>query len=193
MRSLLILFLSASCIIAQHRRDSWKLKLLDLDSLLTHSLVTAPFANSEREQIYRAIEEQVHDSFTDADRDEERQAVMGFLVGSVAFSTDRSEEILVRGTNYFCGATGNCSMWILVRQGAEFRVVLDGGGNRLTMNRTSSHGLHDVSTGWHYSAFVEEYHDYRFDGLTYKQVDCYSTEYPITELSFKRPTIVGCR
>jgi hypothetical protein len=69
----LLAVLCGGAAAAQSSRDDWKLRRsFDVNAHLTHSLADAPLTSKEREQIYRLIDSQtVHDSFTDAQRDEE--------------------------------------------------------------------------------------------------------------------------
>lgn len=178
--------------MAQRPRDDWKIKPLDLEALLNHSLADAPLMESERDQIYRIVDEDAHNSFSNAERGEERKAIMSIRVGFIALSQDGSQQILVRGTRSFCGATGNCSMWIVVRQAAQLRLVLGNEGQRLIVRSSSTRGFRDIAIGLHDSAFEEQYTVFRWDGVQYKQADCYRTEYPATGDGKGRPAILGC-
>jgi hypothetical protein len=186
MRTLLIVFLWTSALVAQHPRDSWKLKPFDLEAHLTHPLADAPLTTGERDQIYRAIESSGADS---ADRD----AIMDFRVGAISLAKNGSEQILVRGTKYFCGATGNCSMWIFARQAGKLRLVLGTEGQGLIVQATFRRGFRDIAIVLHESATSHLFTDYRWDGVAYKPVDCYETQYPIEGDGPKEPTIVGCQ
>ncbi len=173
----------AFALNGQHPRVGWKLKPFDLDARLSHSLADAPLTNDEREQIYDAV----------APGDNAREMVMNSRVGSIALALNGSEQIVMKGTKDFCGATGNCTIWIFVRENSVLRVALKSIGNRLTVLKTSSRGLRDVVIGQHYSGFVEEYHDYRWDGSEYKQADCYRTVHPVSSDFSGPPVIDGCR
>ncbi len=118
---------------------------------------------------------------------------MDFLVGSIALARNRSDEIVVRGTKEFCGATGNCSRWIFVRKNGQLRLALATIGQVLIARGSFNRGLRDIAVGLHGSAFIRQYTQYRWNGTGYKQADCYSTEYPIDRTPNQQPTIVGCR
>jgi len=180
--------------MAQHPRDDWKLKPFDLEARFTHSLANAPLTSAERDQIYRIVDSDVHNAFSDAQREEERKAIMNFRVGSVALARNGSKQILVRGTDSFCGATGNCSMWIFVRRAAQLRLALGTEGQLLIVRDSFTQGFRDIAIGLHDSAFVEQYTVYGWDRVGYKQVDCYSRITPISDdTSPRRPFIEGCR
>lgn len=177
-----MLLLCGGSSTAQHPRDSWKLKPFDLESHLSHSLTDAPLSRSEREQIYSVL-----DSVGDA------ETILSFQFGSIALANDGSQQILVRGTGPFCGATGNCSMWILVRKAGQLRLGLRTLGQLLIVRNSFTQGFRDIAVGLHNSAFIEQYTQYRWDGSAYSQTDCYSTEYPSDGNRHQRPAIVGCR
>jgi hypothetical protein len=193
MRTLLIAFVCTSALMAQHPRNSWRQKPFDLEASLAHTLADAPLTTREREQIYRVLDQNVHHSFSDAEREEERKTIMSFRVGSIALAQDGSQQILVQGTSSFCGATGNCSMWILVRWAGQLRLGLRTLGQLLILRRTSTHGFHNIAIGMHGGAFIGQYRDYRWNGSNYEQVDCYLTEYPADADRPEQPAIVGCR
>jgi hypothetical protein len=182
MRTLPILVLCSSGLMGQHPRDGWKIKPLDFRSHLTHTVADAALTSDEQEQIRRSI-----NSFSDQPVDDK-----DFLVGSIALARIRSDEIVVRGTKEFCGATGNCSIWIFVRKGGQLRLALATEGQVLIVQNSVSRGLHDMTIGLHDSAFVERYTAYRWNGSNYEQIDCYLTEYPIDSDRSEQPAIVGC-
>jgi len=165
---------------AQSSRDDWKRvhSALDLQALLTHSLADAPLTSAERAQIYKVIDDKtIHDSFTDDQRDEERKTVLSARVGRIGLADDGSQQILVEGPSMFCGATGNCSLWVFNRHDGKLQLVLAAGGGLFFVRQTSRHGYHDVATGWHMSAFEEAYAVYGWNGTKYEQIDCYGVAF----------------
>jgi hypothetical protein len=194
MRTLLVLVLCSRALMAQHPRDSWKLKPFDLEAHLTHTLADAALTSSERGQIYRILDQDFTiPSGTQREREEERKAIMSFRVGSIALALDGSQQLLVRATKDFCGATGNCSMWILVRKAGQLQLALGTEGQLLIVRNSSSRGFHDIAIGLHDSAFIEQYAEYRWDGTFYEQVDCYLRQYPATTDRPEQPAIIGCQ
>lgn len=67
----------------------------------------------------------------------------------------RSQQTLVRGTSPFCGATGNRSLWIVVRQAAQLRLALGTEGQVLIVRNSTTRGFHDIAIGRHDSAYIE--------------------------------------
>jgi len=184
--------LCAGFAAAQGSRDDWKYlrSSFDLEAHLTHSLADAPLAREEREQIYRLIDDKtIHDSFTDQQQDEERKTVLSARVGSIGLADDGSQQVLVQGPAMFCGASGNCSLWIFTRHRGKLQLILAGGGSVLIVRKTSSHGFHDLATGWHMSAEEEAMAVYRWNGAKYEQVDCYSARF---EGASETPVFTDC-
>lgn len=182
-RVILPLLVFGATAFAQHPRNSWRLKPFDQEAHLTYTLADAPLTDSERDQIYRII---------NPDAQEQREAIMSFRVGSIPLAPDGSQQILVRGTKDFCGATGNCSIWIFVRN-AKLQLALATIGQFLSVENSFTKGLRNIAVGLHESATSHLFTEYRWDGLAYIQTDCYSAEYPIDGNRNRRPTIVGCR
>jgi hypothetical protein len=193
MRILPIVFLCGTALMAQRPRNDWKIKPFDEESHLNHSLADAPLTSSDRDQINRILDEGVHDSLSDAERVDERKAIMSFRVGSIALAGDGSQQILVRGTGSFCGASGNCSLWIVIRRAGQLRLALRTEGQRLIVRSDLSRGFREVTIGLHDSAFVEQYTVYHWDGVRYTQVDCYRMEYPAAADRPQRPVVAECR
>lgn len=178
IRAIPLAFLGAvlcrGAVAAQSSRYDWtQWSNVDLEKHLTYTLEDAPLTNSERQQIYKLIDnDYVHDSFTDAQRDDERETVMSARVGSIALTDRGSQQVIVQGPTFFCGAAGNCSYWIFIRHHGKLRLVLAAGGCSIMVRNTSSHGFRDVATGWHLSAFDSETRVYHWNGSKYEQTDC---------------------
>ena len=177
----------------QGRREEWKQKVFDLDARLTYSLANAPLTDAERSQIIEVIDDKtIHDSFSSAEREKEREAVLRARVGWIMLAGTGSEQLVVRGTSpLFCGATGNCSFWIFARESERLRLLLRTGGSVFIVSANSSQGFHDIVTGWHVSAFETGFGLYRWDGLRYNQSDCYSVQFAADDRE-KPPAIKDC-
>ncbi len=184
--------LSGGVVAGQSSRDDWRPgNAHDVDGKLIYSLADAPLTAKGRQQIYRLLDnETVHDSFTDAQRDEERETVMGSRVGFIQLAGDGSQGVLVQGPRLFCGASGNCPYLLFIRQPGRLRLVLDAGGAFLVRN-TTSHGFRDVETSWHISAYEQLINVYRWNGAEYKRADCYSVSRD-RDNPDKPPVIAGC-
>jgi hypothetical protein len=187
--------LMAVCAIAmaQSRRDDWTLHPLDPRGVLTMTLADAPLSDAERDEIYRVIDDKtVHDTFPDSRRAEERRTVLASRVGFIGLSSEHGLQLLVQSPVMFCGAPGNCSYWVFLREQGKLRLVLSAGGNDFILKNSLSGGFHDVAFGWHMSAFEESYADYRWDGNEYQRVDCYDAKWP-RDQPRAAPSITGCQ
>lgn len=149
-----------------------------------YALKDAPVSAGDREEFYQAIGETVRD---------ERDAIMDFRLGFISLTDDKRGDILVQGTKRFCGATGNCTMWVFVRVHGELQLALKKIGQFLIPEKSGDRGFRDIAIGMHDSATSQQYEEYRWNGTLYKRTDCYRTEYQIEGPSGKQPTIVGCR
>jgi hypothetical protein len=184
-----------SAASAQGVREEWKQlgKPFDIAAHLTHSLADAPLTEGERTVIYRLIDgKTVHDSFTDEQRDKERETVLSARVGWIALAGDGSQQVIVQGPAQFCGASGNCSLWVFTRQHGRVHPALQAGGSVFIVNKTSSRGFHDVATAWHMSAEDEQFRVYRWDGSKYTETDCYNTRFDVNDRG-RPPKIEDCR
>jgi hypothetical protein len=168
--------------MAQHPRDSWKLKPFDLETHLTHTLADAPLTSKEREQMRRSM-----------NGSDQPEPDTDFLVGSIALATDGGDETVVRGTKGFCSPTGNCSMWIFTRKGGQLQLALATIGQLLIVQDSVRRGFHNIAIGMHGSAFIEQYQDYRWNGSKYEKIDCYLREYSADADRSEQPAIVSCR
>lgn len=189
-----LVVLSGSAVAAQNSRDDWKLQksTFDLRAHLTHSLAEAPLTSAERAQIYETVDNRtIRSSFTDSQRDEERKTVLSARVGEIALAEDGSQQVLVQGPASFCGASGNCPIWVFIRQRDRLQLILEAGGGALILRGTSNHGFRDVATGWHMSAEQERIAVYRWNGTKYEQVDCYGARFDLDNRD-KPPVITDC-
>lgn len=90
-------------------------------------------------------------------------------------SSGELNAILIRGHGApFCGATGNCSTWLLNRRNAKWRIILDP-GSVIKDFEIKSRGSTDypdllfrgrIGAGNHYLGL------YRSNGLNYKLLNC---------------------
>jgi hypothetical protein len=176
VRILLIVFLGGSGLVAQHARDSWKVKSF---AATPYSLANLPLTSSERQQIYGVVDAATSRySVPNPRGDKQREVVMSTRVGLIELARNARVQILARGPNPFCGATGNCPIWIFDRQGGQLRPLLEALAAGVIVLETSSKGFHDIAVVQNYSAFDEQYRDFRWNGSEYKQIDCYETKYP---------------
>lgn len=140
---------------AANAREKW------LPSQHAPSLLSAVVSSRLRARIERVMfHGEVYDS------EEQQYIVRMSSVEPVSLGPGEERALLVRGGGGFCGATGNCAIWVfdpvdgavLLNQGLGYRVVLSSAVHQghydivITSNLSCCSGLHDT---------------YRFDGKTY--------------------------
>jgi hypothetical protein len=162
MRLLAVLF-CATIAAAQHPRDSWKLPAISLEEPLPHSLADAPLSAAEREQVFSALDNRMHD---------DRKMIMSTRIGLIALATNGSKQILALGPQT-CNGAANFCLSIFVREGGRVHLALNQGGIGLLVARTSHDGFNDITVAGHMSSVDTMYEDYRWDGTVYEAVDCY--------------------
>ena len=79
-----------------------------------HSLADAPLTTEARAQIYDVVDAGLHGVF--ANDQLEREAVLSARVDSIKLARRGPKQIFVRVSRRMCGATGNCEMFVFVRQ-----------------------------------------------------------------------------
>jgi hypothetical protein len=178
-------------IFAQGVRSEWKQHGLDLEDELRYSLANAPLADRERTQIFQSIEKTYHGWFGNQEEQRERETILTARLGHIVLATNGSKQLLVRSPLTFCGATGNCALWVFARQNGVLRLVLDAEGGPFIVSRKSNQGFHDIAIGFHDSAFEESIIAYRWNGTAYAESDCYLVRFDRDEHS-KPPQIVDC-
>jgi hypothetical protein len=77
--------------------------------------------------------------------------------------------IEVRAPNKWCGATGNCEVWIFDSKTGT--LLVKGDGWDYVFHRATHHGVFDFSVRLNMSAFSGTIAEYQFDGNVYQEVD----------------------
>lgn len=171
----LIALASSGILVAQRARDEWRdMKQSLQGGSLDHSLGDAQLTIGDRKLIY----EQVYDPayLFWGDREERRKTVLSSRMGAIALA-DGGEQIVVWGPNEYCGATGNCLIWIFARLGGKLRLVLRAHASTLVIKNHSTQGFHDVFTYQNMSGGEGFFRVFRWHGSEYREVDCYSAAY----------------
>lgn len=122
-----------------------------------------------------------------------------FEVKYVDLNLDRRPEILVRArTIQFCGAVGNCDLWVLDTTGKQYRVLLhaDDYVDRSDMGEqvrpTKTHGYSDLLLKGHFSAGNTSFSTYKFDGKKYRESRCLYETYKYDEDNKPKWYFVKC-
>jgi hypothetical protein len=193
-RFFILYALLGNMLSAQGVRDEWRqLGSFDLEAHLSSSLANGNLSDQERSHIYRLIDDKtIHESFTDDQRDKERETVLSARVGLISLTDGQSQQIIVRGPAITCGHSWNCSIWILTRDKGKLRPILRTSGNAFIISKTSNRGFHDLATAWHMSAQEETFGVFHWDGRQYIQVDCYSARFDLDDRT-RPPQMESCR
>ncbi len=146
------------------------------------SLADARLTIEERAQIYKAI---------DTDPPSEREAVLSARVDSIKLARRGPAQIFVRVSRRMCGATGNCEMFVFVRQRGKLKMVFEENGYDLNVERNTHHGFHDLTVPHNYSAWESTYAAYRWNGREYERAGCHMETLDRDD-SGKPPVISGC-
>ncbi|MGD0598800.1 MAG: hypothetical protein ABR988_03190 [Terriglobales bacterium] len=177
-------------VVAQSSRDDWKQlethSDFDLGAHLTHSLADATLTSGERVEIYKVIDDF---SFKDRHQREKPETVMSARVGSIGLAKDGSQQVLVQWpeSTGFCGASGNCPIWIFIRHGGQLQLALETGGQDIILRSTFSRGFRDLAMSSHWSASEKYFSVYRWNGTKYGPADCY-----IANFDSNPPVITDC-
>jgi hypothetical protein len=82
---------------------------------------------------------------------------------------------LVQGSGrILCGATGNCSSWVL---SSDDKILMKTISEAIKVLPASHHGLPDLITTMNGSAFSGELKNWRFDGTIHHHIACASYDY----------------
>jgi hypothetical protein len=148
-RLFILYALCGNMLSAQGVREEWRqLVSFDLEAHLSSSLANADLSDQERSQIYSLIDEKtIHDSFTDGQRDKERETVLSARVGLISLTDGQSQQIVVRGPAITCGHSWNCSIWILVRDKSGLRLVTPNRWKRFHCQQDLESGVSRFSYG----------------------------------------------
>ena len=102
-----------------------------------------------------------------------------FEIGYFDLNGDGKKEILARAIGIpFCGAVGNCDVFVLQKTRKGLRLLLHADdytdasemGEQLSQSRTN--GYLDVTTKGHFSASETSYTTYKFNGGKYVEISC---------------------
>ena len=100
-------------------------------------------------------------------------------VALIDVNGDAQPEIFLWAKTFaFCGAVGNCDIWIFQKRGSKYRMLLHGDDyiDRAVMGeqllRTKTRGYYDLLLKGHFSAAHTSFSYYKFDGRRYVEERC---------------------
>jgi len=131
-------------------------------------------STAETKLLVAAIEPDFRSVHSDSRIQELQKDIAETRFEMIDLDGDHTKEIIAQATDSFqCGATGNCSVWILHRELDNYRVILKGITQTFTIQPTRTNGLRDIVLGLHRSATWQKLHLYKFDGSVYRDTACY--------------------
>lgn len=135
------------------------------------SLEVKDLSHSEQVQICDAIVKQRQAQGTpDTSLPNARDILLNIQATEIKLSIGRSKQLLVQGNTggEFCGVTGNCSIWVFVREHGRLRLVLSEFGDGIVVEKTVTRGMHDIAVHSHMSVSDSNEMVYRWTGTEYK-------------------------
>lgn len=119
------------------------------------------------------------------------------LVAAVRLGSADGNELIVTDQSG-CSPTGNCSVFVLHPTKDQYRVVLEGIGQKLTATAARTNGFRNINLSMHGSATMREVKVYKFNGNRYLRAGCYNENFEMLDTTGKlgeleKPRITSCR
>jgi len=141
--------------------------------------VTKTLTPDERKDIIEALSVQLRPGKMLGSAASEKKLlndVKNTRVKLVDLNEDGIQEIIAQGSGEeSCSPTGNCSFWVFMRSGNEYKLILEKGAVQtfaISSRRTS--GFNDLVLGQHGSAFESALFVYHFTNGKYRRGPCYN-------------------
>jgi hypothetical protein len=96
----------------------------------------------------------------------------------IDLNKDNIKEIILRAKNspkgmFYCGATGNCSTWILSKSGNQYQIIFNAGSiEKVTVENQIAKGYRNLLIRSHAGAMNHFLGKARFDGKKYQIKEC---------------------
>ncbi len=98
-------------------------------------------------------------------------------VEQVELDGDRFDEFIVWGKDVrFCGATGNCDVWVFDLANNRVSKLLSSNGIDVEVEKSKSQGFRNIVVRFNGSSYPDSLFDYKFDGHEYRLKKCYQQE-----------------
>jgi hypothetical protein len=130
---------------------------------------------TEQTEVYKAVEKDLRASFhSDGISVEDgRRMILDMDTDDISVGK-RGRHLLQVTANstknhYLCSPTGNCALWLFLRNHNHLRLVLAGNAVGVEVSKRATGGMHDLALRRHMSASQEEYTVYRWAGSEYKE------------------------
>jgi hypothetical protein len=112
----------------------------------------------------------------------EQQEIDLIRVASTKLSAQGTDLLVQASDRCNCGATGNCSFWVLHERQNDFDILLKTFlVQQFSVEPSRSNGFRDLITASHGSAFLQGLVLYQFDGKQYRATQCATAEYHLSD------------
>jgi hypothetical protein len=179
------------CKLSPMRYRLWILLLLSLSvaaqtpDTSTHTLRDSELPKSDQ----LAIQHVIHGKSA-KDRPSE-DAVLSTRIQSIDLNDDETPEVFAQSADN-CGASGNCSFWILQKSKTGYKVLLKSTAQNFRVRQVKTGGFLDVELGLHDSAYRTEWRGYKYDGSHYIRVKCWVNVTGDSEHEYPKPKVEPC-
>ncbi len=111
-----------------------------------------------------------------------RKEIDGIRIAETKLSEEGTDLLVQASDSCNCGATGNCSFWVLHQKPDGFETLLATNMvQQFSVEETRSGGYNDLMTASHGSAFLQGLVLYQFDGKQYRATQCATAEYHLQD------------
>jgi hypothetical protein len=132
---------------------------------------------AEQREVYKAVEKDLQASFhSDGISVEDgRRMILEMETDDIPAGKHGRNLLQVSAdsakNHYLCSPTGNCAIWLFLRNHNHLRLVLAANALGVEVGKRATGGMHDLALRRHMSATQEEYTVYRWAGSEYKEAE----------------------
>jgi len=125
-----------------------------------------------------------------------RKAVLDTRIELVDLNGDGIPEVVAQAMTD-CSPTGNCDVWIFQKARKGYRLLLEGFGQTITIQKMRSSRFAAIVISMHGSATESELREYRYADGRYRETGCYGASWEEREADnsvreLKEPRITPC-
>ena len=193
--ALAVLFSAAISCFGQTFRWNWReARSIGRDQ----SLRQATIGEQEKEAIVAVIVSQLERRRAGwpPENQTQRELALDTAIEIIDLNDDGTGELVARALGpYLCSPTGNCPLWIFQKRGPGYGLLLEGFGQRFTIEKSKTNQYRDVVISMHGSAMYGDLKLYRYESGSYQYAACH--EYYWTALEdvgqvLEEPRVTPC-
>lgn len=150
---------------------------------VSDSLRNAKIGASEKSAIATVLKAQIRPYLTDLGDDSAsrlEEETFSTRVKMIDLNQDGTPEVIAQAM-VACGASGNCPFWVLRKQSAGYKLLLDDSAETFTIQKTRTNGYADLVLALHDSAFEQTLDVYRYSDGKYADGGCYVATVAVLE------------